>query len=132
MGRWSECSAVIVFQVVLLAMLVVAVVMSGEVGCWSLCGFLVGVLVFSMVELEFCIVSAISVPLWSSVCECHVVECALMSPVVMLVVMLSMYAKVFVISVSSVAWSGSVVRRGGMYRLMMFMCLCCVRCILVF
>ena len=44
-GRWSELMAVSVFQVVLLAMFAVAVVMSGEVACWSVCGFLVGVCV---------------------------------------------------------------------------------------
>ena len=60
------------------------------------------------------------------------VECAFMSPVVMCVVVLSMHAKVFVIFVSSVAWFGSVLRRGGMYRLKIFMDLCWARCILVF
>ena len=45
--------------------------------------------------------------------ECHVVECALMSPVIMLFVSVSRYWKVFVMSESSVAWSGSVVCLGG-------------------
>ena len=30
---------------------------------------------------ELLIISAISCPLWSSVCECHKVECAFASPV---------------------------------------------------
>ena len=60
------------------------VVMSGEVGCWSECGgFRVCVSVFSVMWLEFSIRSEMSVPLWSSVCECQSVECALMSPVMM-------------------------------------------------
>ena len=62
----------------------VIVVMSGEVVCWFACGgFLVGVSVFSMIWSEFCIMSEISVPLWSSVYECQCVECAFMSPVIM-------------------------------------------------
>ena len=89
-------------------------VMSGEVGDWLVCGSRVGVLVLSMICEEFCNMSAISVPLWSSVLECHNVECALMSPVMMLFVSVSRYWKVFVMSVSSVAWSGSVVCLGGM------------------
>ena len=54
--------------------MVLAVVMSGEVGDWLACGSLVGVSVFSMICEEFCSMFAISVPLWSSVWECHVVE----------------------------------------------------------
>ena len=49
-GKWSELRAVSVFQVVLFAMFVVAVVMSGEVACWSVCGFLVAVFVLSSLE----------------------------------------------------------------------------------
>ena len=46
----------------------VMVVMSGEVGCWFACGgFRVGVSVFSMIWLEDCMRSEMSVPLWSSV-----------------------------------------------------------------
>ena len=44
-GRWSELRAVSVFQVVSLAMFVVADVISGEVACRPMCEFLVGVLV---------------------------------------------------------------------------------------
>ena len=72
------------FHVVLLAIELLAVVMSGEVG-----GSRVGVSVLSMICDEFCMMSEISVPLWSSVLECHVVECALMSPVMMLFVRVS-------------------------------------------
>ena len=42
---------------------------------------LVGVFVFSVMWSELLITSAISCPLWSSVCECHKVECAFTSPV---------------------------------------------------
>ena len=72
------------FHVVLLAIELLAVVMSGEVG-----GSRVGVSVLSMICDEYCKMSEISVPLWSSVLECHVVECALMSPVMMLFVRVS-------------------------------------------
>ena len=74
MGRWSELRACKVFHCVLFAIEVLAVVMSGEVGDWLACGSLVGVSVFSMICEEFCSMFAISVPLWSSVWECHVVE----------------------------------------------------------
>ena len=59
------------------------------------------------------------------------VECALMSPVMMLFVSVSRYWNVFVMSVSSVAWSGSVVCLGGMKMLVMCRCLCCERWILM-
>ena len=49
--------------------------MSGEMACCSVvCGTLVGVSVFL-------IMSEISCPLWSSVCEYQCVECAFTSPV---------------------------------------------------
>ena len=44
-------------------------------------GTLVGVLVFSAMCSELLMTSAISCPLWSSVYECHKVECAFASPV---------------------------------------------------
>ena len=48
----------------------VMVVMSGEVGCWfAFGGMRVGVFVFSVIWLEFAIMSAISIPRWSSVGE---------------------------------------------------------------
>ena len=70
--------------------------------------------VFKTICEEFWIRSAMSVPLWSLVLECHVVECAFMSPVMMLLVSVSRYRNAFVMSVSSVVWSGSVVCLGGM------------------
>ena len=74
----TEC--VQVFHVVLFAMLLLAVVMSGDVGDWCMCGSQVGLSVLSMMCVDCCRRSAINVPLWSSVLECHVVEWALMSP----------------------------------------------------
>ena len=66
MGRWSEFSACIVR----LYSVVEIVVMSGEVACCSVvCGTLVGVSVFSVMSSELLIMSEISCPLWSSVCE---------------------------------------------------------------
>ena len=70
MGRGSEFSACIVCQVVRLYSVVEIVVMSGEVACCSVvCGTLVGVSVFSVMCSELLIMSEISIPLWSSVCE---------------------------------------------------------------
>ena len=55
--------------------------MSGEVACCSVvCGTLVGVSVFSVMCSELLILSEISWPLWSSVCEYPSVECAFTSP----------------------------------------------------
>ena len=51
------------FQVILLAIEVLAAVMSGEVGDWFVCGSLVGESVFRVISEEFCNKSAISVPL---------------------------------------------------------------------
>ena len=60
MGRWSEFSACIVYQVVRLYSVVEIDVMPGEVACCSVvCG---------------------SCPLWSSVYEYQSVECASTSP----------------------------------------------------
>ena len=66
MGRWSELCLCRVVQESNRDMLLGAIVMSGEVGCWSLCGgFLVGVFVFSVLCVEFSIMSAMCEPLWS-------------------------------------------------------------------
>ena len=71
-GRWSELSACFLTQSVFLCSVFVMVVMSGEVGCWFASGVMrVGVFVFSVIWLEFAIMSAISDPRWSSVGECH-------------------------------------------------------------
>ncbi len=82
MGLWSEFSACSVFHVMFLYMWLVAVVMSGDVGCWFLAGILVEMSWFSMMWFEFEISSSISVPLWSIVGENHVVWCAFMSAVI--------------------------------------------------
>ena len=51
------------------------VMVSGDVVCCSVvCGTLVGVSVFSMMWSELLIMSEISCPLWSSVCEYQSVE----------------------------------------------------------
>ena len=131
MGKWSELRAVSMFQVILLAIVDVAAEMSGEVGCCSVCGNLVWVLVFSSVCGEFCIRSEMRFPLWSFRGEYHVVECAFTSPIVMEFPSVSMWAKVLVISASSVAWSGSVVSLGGMYILIRCSVLFCDKCTLV-
>ena len=56
------------------------VVMSGDDVCCSVVfGTLVGV--FSVMWSELMMTSAISCPLWSSVCECQRVECVFTSPV---------------------------------------------------
>ena len=56
------------------------VVISGDDVCCSVVfGTLVGV--FSVMWSELLMTSAISCPLWSSVYECHRVECAFTSPV---------------------------------------------------
>ena len=58
------------------------VVISGKDVCCSVVfGTLVGVLVFSVMWCELLMTSAISCPLWSSVCECHKVEYTFTSPV---------------------------------------------------
>ena len=52
------------------------VVISGEdVCCIVVFGTLVGVFGFSVMWSELLMTSAISYPLWSSVYECHKVEC---------------------------------------------------------
>ena len=58
------------------------VVISGDDVCSSM-GFvtLVGVFVFSVMWSELLMTSAICCPLWSSVYECHTVECGFTSPV---------------------------------------------------
>ena len=54
-----------------------SVVISGDdVCCRVVFGTLVGVFVFSVMWSELLMTSAISCPLWSSVYECHKVECA--------------------------------------------------------
>ena len=58
------------------------VVISGEDVCCSVVfGTLVGVFVFSVMWSELWMTSDSSFPLWSSVYECHTVECVFASPV---------------------------------------------------
>ena len=129
MGRWSELSACRVFHERCLCNVSVAEVMSGDVRCWFvLFGTLVGVFLFSVMWSEFCMMSAMSVPLWSSVYECQSVECAFMSPVMIEFVSVVRCVKQLVMSVSSVWWFVSVVSRGGMYMFDMCMCLFLFRC----
>ena len=64
-GKWSEYSAVSVFQVVSLSTELSIAVMSGDIGCWcGLAGSLVGVFVFKVIWLLFCIMSAIRSLWW--------------------------------------------------------------------
>ena len=55
------------------------VVISGEDVC---CSVVFGTLVdvFSVMWSELLMTSAISCPMWSSVCKCHTVECVFTSP----------------------------------------------------
>ena len=63
---------------------------------------LVGVFVFSVMWSEMLITSAISCPLWSSVCECQRVECALTSPARIECGIFMMYCMQCCMSVSAV------------------------------
>ena len=51
-----------------------------DVWCSVVFGTLVGVVMFSVMWSELLMVSVISCPLWSSVCECHKVKCTFTSP----------------------------------------------------
>ena len=62
-------------------MLDTVVISDEDVCCSVVFGTLVGVFVFCVTWSELLMTSAISCPLWSSVCECHNVECAITSPV---------------------------------------------------
>ena len=80
MGRWSDDSACCVVYAVRLYSVLDTVVISGEDVCCSVVfGTLVGVFVFSVMWSELLMTYAISCPLWSSVYECHKVECAFTS-----------------------------------------------------
>ena len=58
------------------------VLISGEDVCCSVVfDTLVGVFVFRVMGSESLMTSANSCPMWSSVCECHKVECTFTSPV---------------------------------------------------
>ena len=80
MGKWSDDSACWVVHDVRLYCVLDTVVISGEDVCCSVVfGTLVGV--FSVMWSELLMTSAISCPLWSSVHQCHKVECVFTSPV---------------------------------------------------
>ena len=82
MGKWSDDSACRVVQDVRLYSVLDTVVISGKDVCCSVVfGTLVGVFVFSVMWYELLMTYAISCPLWSSVYECHKMECAFTSPV---------------------------------------------------
>lgn len=85
MGRWSELSVVCVFHVVESAMSGEQSVMSGEVGVW-LVGALVWVFVLRVHMFDCEIWVAMSEPLASVIVECQRLSCALMSPVMSVVV----------------------------------------------
>ena len=77
------------------------VVMSGDYVCCSVVfGTLVGV--FSVMWSELLMISAISCPMWSSVYECHRVECAFTSLVRTECGMFVMYCMQCCMSVSAV------------------------------
>lgn len=119
-GRWSEESLCSVVQVVCLCRVLWIMVMSGDVFCCSLVfGVLVGVLVFSVIWVEFVIMFSRSSPLWSLVGEYHRSEWALKSPPMMALSRVVRYVMQFVMSLSSVMWFGFVVFLGGMYMLVM-------------
>lgn len=81
-GRWSEGRVQVVVHVVCWNRLLEMVVMSGEVDCWfGFGGTLVGVSWFSVRWFELVMRCSMVVPLWSVYGECHRLECALMSPV---------------------------------------------------
>ena len=78
-------------------------VISGDDVCCSVVfGTLVGVFVFSVIWSELLMTSAISSPLWSSVYECHKVECAFTYPVRTECGMFVMYCMLCCMSVSAV------------------------------
>ena len=62
-------------------MLDTVVIYSDDVCCSVVFGTRVGVFVFSVMWSELLMTSAISCPLWSSMCKCQRVECAFISPV---------------------------------------------------
>ena len=87
-------------------MLDTEVISSEDVRCSVVFGTLVGVFVFSVMRSELLMTSAICCPLWSSVNDCHDVECAFTSPVRTecgMFVMCCMQCCMYVSAVSS-AW----------------------------
>ena len=83
-------------------MLDTVVISDEDVGCSVVFGTLVGVFVFSVMWSELLMTSAISCPLWSSVYECHNMECVFTSPVRNEGGMSVMYCMQWCMSVSAV------------------------------
>ena len=101
-GLRSELIASSIVQVMLLCIVLVAVEMSGDVGCWFLfIGCLVCESVFRVRWSELFILSALSVPLCSVIGEYHIWWWALKSPVTIVLSESSMYVMQFVMSVSA-------------------------------
>ena len=80
MGKFV-CACSVVHNVRLYSVLDTVVISGKDVCCSVVFGTLVGVL-FSVMQSELLMTSDISCPLWSSVYECHKVECAFTSPVI--------------------------------------------------
>ena len=81
MSKWSDDSACCVVHDARLYSMLDTVVISGEYVCCSVVpGTPADVSVFSVMWSELPMTSAISCPLWSSVYECHKVECTFTSP----------------------------------------------------
>ena len=74
---------------------------------------LVGMFVFSVMLSELLMTSAISCPLWSSVYECHKVECAFTSPVRTERGMFVIFCMQCCMSVSAVLYGVDVLAGGG-------------------
>ena len=83
-------------------MLDTVVIFGDDVCCSVVFSTLVGVFVFSVMYSELLMTSAISCPLWSSVFECHTVECAFRFPVRTECVMFVMYCIHCCMSVSAI------------------------------
>ena len=73
----------------------------------------VGVFVFSVMWSDLLMTSAICCPLWSSVYECHKVECAFTSPVRTECCMFVLCCMQCCMSVSAVLLYVDVVSKGG-------------------
>ena len=90
-------------EVVRLYSVVEIVVMSDKVACCSVvCGTLVGMSVFCIMCSELLVMSEISLPLWSSVCEYQSVEYAFTSPLSIESGMLVKSSMQYAMSVSTV------------------------------
>ena len=94
-------------------MLDIVVIAGDAVCCLVVLGTLVGVFVFSIMWSELLMTSAISCPLWSSVCEYQRVEGAFTPSVRTECGMFVMYCMQCCMSVSAVWQCLDVLSRGG-------------------